>query len=217
MQVFLCVIPLSLISQTVTLLGLEVWSPLVCIWAVSMLQAASLGLYWSQNPQRFCWHHLKLHTVILPQHRHKEKVVQMTCLCPKCVRHEMQDGMLGFSTTAERMGFVSRQVVTQNIVSVTGARWLWQVAGLHWVFVQQYVWPLCGVYAIFSEQDGIFKTSAKMPVYAKRPIWYVKATGTMLSCSCLWYNKHLQHWADSSPQKRSWFGYFYHSWKMLVQ
>lgn len=79
--------------------------------------------------------------------------------------------MLGFSMFAERMGFVSTQVTTQNVVSVMGQRWLWQVAGLHWVFLQLYVWPLCGVYAIFSEQDGIFKTWAKMLVYAKKDLY----------------------------------------------
>lgn len=34
----------------------------------------------------------------------------------------MQEGMLCFSLFAKRMGFVSRQVETQSVVSVTGAK-----------------------------------------------------------------------------------------------
>lgn len=72
--------------------------------------------------------------------------------------------------------------------------------------------PLCRVCAFFSEQDDIFKSSAKISVYAKKQLYELEGNGVELGpCSpaaIRGANKHLRHQADSSPLKRSWFGFF---------
>lgn len=76
----------------------------------------------------------------------------------------------------------------------------------------------CVEFMQFFQSKMVFLRPEQKCLFMQRKTYMdVKATGAMLSCRCLWYSKHLQHWADSSPQKGSWFGYFYHSWKMLVQ
>jgi len=57
--------------------------------------------------------------------------------------------------------------------------------------------PLCGVCAIFSEQDDIFKISAKVSIYAEKQLYELEGNGVELGpCSaaaihgadkCLWH------------------------------
>lgn len=64
----------------------------------------------------------------------------------------------------------------------------------------------------FFWREMILLRALKISVYAKKQLYELEGNGVELEpcsaaaiCSA---SKLLQHWTDSSPQKRSWFGFF---------